>query len=550
MATSADHELFSPDEHEISCPICLDVFEEPKCLPSCAHNVCQQCLEGMVKKHMKVIECPVCRVESTLPKYGVAAFAKNHLLVRLIERIPGIKEKQAIKKAMKRCNEKIESAKNALQTMENRYGSAREDAEEMKRRIRSLAEKVVTLVLDQEKDMITLIDRKLSESRNEDTFTMHKSNVTDLCEKASSCVQTVDDIFHNANPRDLKDLKDPLVEDLNYFSEALESGTLCANREFTQPFKVSLSNTLSVEQFIQQGSLGSLSIRTSKQTSPFNSSARKFSMFGSVIRTIDESSSGISKFNPFSLASTRKSGYFVVLDEEAKRVHVFGDEGVHLTEFRIMFGDLWDIAVSNVDEIVVLNRESNRLLHYDTSGNFKKKFVTTPNENVKFTSLSIDLHGRYVVSSSPRYNEHQEETLPCVLVYNSAGNLTLSFRHERLSAAEKAVFHGGKFFVANSDTSSILVFQKDGKFQGEIGKGFLNYPSCLSVDGLGNIVVCDQGSKAVHIFSQEGAHLNGFQTNGIPQKIAFTKNFQILVCLEHDGGDRCVRMLAYDKGFL
>lgn len=51
-------------ENELNCPICYEDFEEPKCLPNCAHNICQNCLERMAKRKRKVIECPVCRVES------------------------------------------------------------------------------------------------------------------------------------------------------------------------------------------------------------------------------------------------------------------------------------------------------------------------------------------------------------------------------------------------------------------------------------------------------------------------------------------------------
>ena len=31
--------------NEIDCPVCLEVFDEPKCLPNCAHNVCVNVLE-------------------------------------------------------------------------------------------------------------------------------------------------------------------------------------------------------------------------------------------------------------------------------------------------------------------------------------------------------------------------------------------------------------------------------------------------------------------------------------------------------------------------
>ena len=46
-------------------------------------------------------------------------------------------------------------------------------------------------------------------------------------------------------------------------------------------------------------------------------------------------------------------------------------EGEVLNKIHIKFGNLWDISVSNDEEIVVVNHEKkNRLLHYDMNGNF------------------------------------------------------------------------------------------------------------------------------------------------------------------------------------
>ena len=91
MATATLNDVVAAVELEISCPICLEDFEEPKCLPNCAHNVCQHCLEGMLRKKTDFVECPVCRIESAIPQGGIAAFPKNHLIVRLIDHTTVIK---------------------------------------------------------------------------------------------------------------------------------------------------------------------------------------------------------------------------------------------------------------------------------------------------------------------------------------------------------------------------------------------------------------------------------------------------------------------------
>ena len=565
MAASIQNDVVAAVEHEISCPVCLDEFEEPKCLPNCAHNVCQHCLEGMVKKRQSSIECPVCRIESAIPNGGVAAFPKNHLLVRLIERTPGRKEKEAIKEALKNCKGKLEGAETALKEMEDRYETSRSQAEQIKQKIKSMAENVVTMVREQETKMLSEIDQKLSQNRHEGTFEMHKSNTSVLCENASSCIQTVGDILQNGVVSDLKDLKEALIEELNEFSESLESRMFWANCEFTHPFDVSLANTESVDKFIKEKCLlGNLTINTDSEpvtediptasafsglciATPVVQESIDYSLCGSLIQIVDSSSCGVANFTPFSVAVSRSSGHFVALDEEMKHVHIFNEEGEPLKKFRIMYGDLWDIGVSNENEIVVLNRESNRVLHYDMNGNFRKKFVTAPKENVKFTSLSVDIHGRFIISSCPCYEETQDDTMPHILVYNPSGKLTLSFGDETLSSPEKAVFLNGKFFVVDHGNECIMVFDKSGNFLEEIGKGRLNHPCSIAVDYTnGTFAVSDRGTSTIQIFSQDGHLLYCFGTEHIPLQVSFMKNYKnLLVCFEIDDGKKNIQMLTY-----
>ena len=565
MAASIQYDVVAAVEHEISCPVCLDEFEEPKCLPNCAHNVCQHCLEGMVKKRQSSIECPVCRIESAIPNGGVAAFPKNHLLVRLIERTPGRKEKEAIKEALKNCKGTLEGAETALKEMEDRYETSRSQAEQIKQKIKSMAENVVTMVREQETKMLSEIDQKLSQNRHEGTFEMHKSNTSVLCENASSCIQTVEDILQNGVVSDLKDLKEALIEELNEFSKSLESRMFWANCEFTHPFDVLLANTESVDKFIQEKcSLGNLTINTDSEpvtediptasafsglciAAPVVQKSIDYSLCGSLIQIVDSSSCGVANFTPFSVAVSRSSGHFVALDEEMKHVHIFNEEGEPLKKFRIMYGDLWDIGVSNENEIVVLNRESNRVLHYDMNGNFRKKFVTAPKENVKFTSLSVDIHGRFIISSCPCYEETQDDTMPHILVYNPSGKLTLSFGDETLSSPEKAVFLNGKFFVVDHGNECVMVFDKSGNFLEEIGKGHLNHPCSIAVDYTnGSFAVSDRGTSTIQIFSQDGHLLHCFGTEHIPLQVSFTKNYKnLLVCFEIDDGKKNIQMLTY-----
>ena len=556
MATSIQHDLVSVVEHEISCPICFEDFEEPKCLPNCAHNICQQCLQGMEKKRNNVLECPVCRVESVIPKGGVAAFPKNHLLVRLIEQSPGRKEKRYLKEAVKRCKEKLQGAKDSLTEMEKRYVNSKTKRDEMKQRIQSLVEGVVKTAREQEQKMLDEINSRYDQ--DEGIYETLQSSAMELSENATECIETVQGIIQNGELKDLKGLKDALAEQVNDLSECLEMRMLEANGEFTQPFDISLTNTDLAEKFIdEEFSLGKLSIGRFKSTdlaeTPQHfwtawvpsgwavtevnpvpavvSGVEECPSSGSLIQRIDSFSCGKEDFEPFSVAASRHSGDFAVLDRENKHVHVFNEDGAILNSFRVKYGDLFDIAFSSEDEIVVLNRERNRLLHYDYFGNFHKKVMSACKENVKFTSLTVDVHGRYIISSRPYYShEYQGETSPCILVYSSSGNLTLSFGEDELVSPKRAVFLNGKFYVADSEREEVLVFDKRGSLVDTLGDCELGMPSGITADcNNRHLLVSD--TSGVLVYNQSGLFVDFFDTGEEPIQIAVTKfRENVLVC--------------------
>ena len=557
MATSIQHDLVSAVEHEIRCPICFEDFEEPKCLPNCAHNVCQQCLQGMEKKRNNVLECPVCRVESVIPKGGVAAFPKNHLLVRLIEQSPGRKEKRYLKEALKSCEEELQGVKDSFTEMEKRYIHRKTKCDEMKQRIQSLAEGVVKTVREQEQKMLDEI--KATHERNEVTYETLQSRTAKLCENVSNGIKSVQVIIQNEGLEKVRVLKDTLGGTLQNLSKSLKISMLKANGEFTQPFELSLTNTDLAEKFTDdEFSLGKLNINTDEAASPHwdtpiafvtSSKVKDYSRCGSLIQRIGSSSYSRTNFDPFSVAASRDSGDIVVLDEHAKFVHTFTEAGKKLNKFHIKHGDLWEVVVSNQDEIVVLNRDKNRLLHYDMKGNFQKKTVSAPKENVKFTSCTVDVHARFIITSYPFYeDETEDDAIPCVLVYRPSGNLSMSFGEEHLGCPEKAVFLNGRFYVIDSHCDGRLkVFDKTGSFIKTFEDNLLKSPSGIAADySNGTLVVSDNDTLTVHIYSQAGQQLHCFQTENKPTDIAFTKNFKsLLVCFEVDDENGYVEMLTY-----
>ena len=83
--SSAPSDALKKLEEQLTCPICLDLYTDPKSL-YCLHSFCCHCLEGLpleLKEKKLFLSCPTCRISTELPEAGVArlpiAFFINNL---------------------------------------------------------------------------------------------------------------------------------------------------------------------------------------------------------------------------------------------------------------------------------------------------------------------------------------------------------------------------------------------------------------------------------------------------------------------------------------
>ena len=67
----------------LSCPVCYQLFKNPKYLP-CHHSYCEQCLEK-IQVQSKII-CPECRKEAIVPPGGVKDLDDNFFINQLVDK--------------------------------------------------------------------------------------------------------------------------------------------------------------------------------------------------------------------------------------------------------------------------------------------------------------------------------------------------------------------------------------------------------------------------------------------------------------------------------
>ena len=83
MAESID-KILKKLKSEVTCPLCLDIFTEPKRLP-CDHVYCKACLQGLsLRSNTANISCPECRKDLAIPSNGVADYSTPSQVNRLV----------------------------------------------------------------------------------------------------------------------------------------------------------------------------------------------------------------------------------------------------------------------------------------------------------------------------------------------------------------------------------------------------------------------------------------------------------------------------------
>ena len=102
MAAKSTASALKEFEQQLTCPVCLNIYTNPKSLP-CLHSFCQHCLEGLPvnhpqgNKYMYYIKCPTCRTSTELPEpTGPAAFPVAFHINNLKEVYSLMKQEKAL----------------------------------------------------------------------------------------------------------------------------------------------------------------------------------------------------------------------------------------------------------------------------------------------------------------------------------------------------------------------------------------------------------------------------------------------------------------------
>ena len=234
--------------------------------------------------------------------------------------------------------------------------------------------------------------------------------------------------------------------------------------------------------------------------------------------------SGPGQFNgPYDIAVDKKTGTVAVSDHGNKRIQLFDSDGRYLREIGLRAncssldftksGHIIAVTPGDVHKISLFSEEGQFVKHIDS-------------EHLKFPfHISTDDYDDITVCDQ----ESNE-----VIVISSDGTELVT----RIAASEHdqsmmyAIYHEETdcFFVSDSKTDCVKVFDGQGNFLYDIGRGRLSCPVGLAIDKFNNLIVCDTGNQRLKVFTTEGDFLSETeQCFHAPYFVAVSKDGNVLV---------------------
>ena len=227
----------------------------------------------------------------------------------------------------------------------------------------------------------------------------------------------------------------------------------------------------------------------------------------------------------------------------------FGQEGEEEHKLKNPLG----IATNSSGQLIVADNEHRNVKVFESSGKFVKHF-SVPTDDVNtglyISDVATDMNDNIYVLAELK----KPGTVISNWVYkfNKTAELHHKFPlrerdwHRALSVTDKGKVpvlghSGGKYTVDEYET--------DGQFVRSFGEGIWKYAWDITAANDGRVMVLDRGDSCVHIFSEDGDHLNKFklQRYYFPPRIAFHRASEHVVVAGHESMKELLHVEIYTK---
>lgn len=535
---------------ELSCPVCLEELKEPKCLPTCAHNVCKACLENMARSDPEIVRCPTCRRVSQVPPGGVNSLPTNNVLIKFLEITPGRQERLDIQKSLEKSKPVVQEMEKRLAILDRALEDLQVDWKKAKDDIHLTANISVELIRSQESTFCEEVEDFYSKKQK--TLQNQRQNLGSLMGNSSACLDTADGVLVKGDVQELTEMSKVLIEQLQEislmnFEDADELKQRCGEQlEFFPNHDLQIS--------VEKQCIGQVRRKISERKLPSLSAARASSdvdTIGRVIKKIGHKGTRKGNFkNPGGVASNAQ-GEIAVTDYFNNRVEIFDEDGKFLFKFgkkgsgEGQFLGPTGITYTRTNKIVVLDSRNFRVQIFDKTGHFLMNFGKRGSNQGEFgwaEGVSVDENDNIIVTDTEN-NRVQIFLLDGTFVRQFGGRGTEGF-----DTPLGTVYHKEEFYTSDKGNNCIKVFDGNGEYVRQFGRvgpgtGDFRCPRGIAVDRLNDcILVCDSENNCVHVFNLDGTYLVNFATKKTPVGIDLLKGKKVVVSSYYG---HCVQILSY-----
>ncbi|XP_070578946.1 E3 ubiquitin-protein ligase Midline-1-like isoform X2 [Ptychodera flava] len=240
---SLDHHLSG----ELTCPVCLEIFQDPRKLP-CEHDLCRQCAENLLRTgDGNGFNCPECRETVNVGDQGIDALRRN---VRLKNIIDSLKRKnsdkgirpRAQRVAIRSVRQKDENAELLSDICDEQKDTCKKAKDLLDAECESLIsiirerQRIMTCTVHSEKEQrIDILEKKLAELQSKAD---HGIAVTIYSQET---ITTTDPASFLRQYKDVKESISAATNDINVSLGEWE--TRCIPRDLQYEFNFNLVKT-------------------------------------------------------------------------------------------------------------------------------------------------------------------------------------------------------------------------------------------------------------------------------------------------------------------
>ena len=513
---------------EVSCPVCTNVYTDPKHLP-CLHTFCLQCLKHTTSHGRDTIRCPKCQAISRVPKSGHLRDLPTSFYLNGLIDVLAIKEWKISQVRCDNCNEKSSESSYCFHCCV------------------FWCEKCIIgqNIVRSNKDHRVLA---LNNVKTEDIGTLKKPTKAGHCDIEGKGLEegiALREAHFTLTTKDTEGRQCYNERDHVTVEIRDEQG-----RESTSEIQINdgKDGLYQVSYCPRHPGKSQVTVKVNGEhigDSPFTVQVTPF-QFKPVVSCGKEGSSEEMFKRPWGVAVSAKDE-IAITDHNNHRVQIFNSEGNYLRSFgrhgtkKGEFDFLTGITYHNNGNIFVADYGNNRIQIFSGEGEYVGSFSGTGSLDSRFRNprgLSVDRDGNIIVADSGN---------KLIKIFSPKGTFLMKIGGQGSFTLPIHCIQYEKYLVV-SDCSEhcIKVFDRKGNFQYKFGKkgagdGELNNPNCLSVNKSGHLMVCDKNNHTIQVFELSGKFFGMFGIKGgnlgefnHPTSLALLSNGQIIVCDSHN----------------